>query len=367
MLFLNVGTFMHKCVTILFISFNLTAFASAETLISPDKSSSAEEQKTLLAPKSTLNSWSQFTFENDAITIMNKSDDGYSNGLLYSWGTANYDDFDSLVLPDWIRYISEWTYINQGANKQYSIEYGISQRMYTPDDLKASEIVEDDVPYAGTLLWNTKIRHYGNNSANSIGLALGVVGPASLAEFSQKVIHKLIDATAPQGWDNQIDNEPVFRVEGEHIERFYTQYYTGDYAFDLSSYSEAGLGNLRSDIGTGLTMRYGNMLDHTYAGISPTTSASIPPVMAISENKLYWQVFANAYASYVFNDITLDGNTFTDSYSVDAINEQGMVSFGASGVYNNWAFVFSMQRGTDLFEGQKTTSKYGSFTLSYLH
>ena len=311
------------------------------------------------------NDWYLITFENDAMTLINQSDDGYSNGFNFSWGRTGYSDFDTMDMPAWVRYLSDWTFINQGADKRYAISYGISQLTYTPDELEESALIEDDRPYAGTLLWHGKIRSYGSDRANSLGLVLGVVGPASLAEHSQTFIHELIDVTIPQGWDNQISNEPVFRIEGEHIERFFSYSFSENIAFDTSSYSEAGLGNLRSDIGTGLSMRLGNMLEQSYASINPNSSNSLIAINGLAKQQFYWQLFTGFYASYVFNDITLNGNTFTDSHSVELINEQLMVSIGASAVYNNWGVVFSLQRGNDQFEGQKTISKHGSLSISY--
>jgi len=353
-LFNNMDMFMLR--SFIFCAGLLLGTLSPNTLLAAPVSS--EEPEDIIH-------WAQFSFENDALSLFNPSDDGYSNGLLYTWGRSNYNSFEALELPNWIRYISDWTYINQGTDKDYSLEYGVSQRMYTPDDLAKSEIVWGDTPYAGTLLWHTKIRHYGDNSANSLGLTLGVIGPASLAEVSQKVIHKAIGATDPKGWDNQINNEPVFRIEGEHIDRFYTHYFAGDLAFDSSVYSNIGVGNLRSNVGSGLAFRLGNMLDQTYASINPDSGTTMSGVTVSSTDKWYWQVFTTVYASYVFNDITLDGNTFTESYSVDLINEQAVVTLGTAAVYNSWGVAFTVHCGTDQFEEQQVISKYGSLTLSY--
>ncbi|WP_022939821.1 lipid A deacylase LpxR family protein [Psychromonas hadalis] len=310
-------------------------------------------------------SWYQFTFENDVMSARNSSDDGYSNGMSYAWGALGYNAFSSIEMPDWIRFLSDWTYINQDTEKQYSIAYGISQSIYTPSELSQITLIEDDRPYAGTLLWHSKIRSYADNRANSLGLILGVAGPASFAEQSQTIIHEIIDATTPEGWDNQINNELVFRVEAEHIERFYIYSFSENISFDTSSYSELGVGNLRSDIGTGLTVRIGNMLDQSYASISANTSRLISGLSAHSNNTFYWQLFTSVYASYLFNDITLNGNTFSDSHSVELIHEQVIASMGVSALYHHWGFVFSVLRGNKQFEGQENVSKYGSFTISY--
>jgi len=307
--------------------------------------------------------WRQFNFENDAVSIVNPSDDGYSNGLLFFWGTANHNNFESLELPSWLHFLTHWSYINQDNNGKYSIAYNVSQLMHTPDALEVSEVVEDDVPYAGVLTWEGKIRHYGNDRANSLGLTLGLVGSLSLAGISQKLIHEAIGATDPKGWDNQLDNEPVLRIEGEHIERFYVGSFNNGIAFDGSSYSILGIGNLKSDVGTGVTLRLGDLLDQTYATINPISSTGI--VAKTINNQFYWQVYSSLYAQYVFNDITLDGNTFSDSHSVELIHEQIMATIGVAFLYNDWGVGLSIHRGNDRFEEQQTISKYGSVSITY--
>ena len=161
--------------------------------------------------------WVEFTFENDAFGLIHTSDNGYSNGLDWSWGKAVVNDFDELTLPTWLDSLYGWTYLNQGDNRQYQISYSVSQRMYTPDDLQQELLTEADRPYAGTLLWQSTLRSYDEGVADNLSLTLGIVGPASLAEQMQKQVHKIIDAKEPLGWDNQISNEPVFRIEAQRL------------------------------------------------------------------------------------------------------------------------------------------------------
>lgn len=176
---------------------------------------------------------------------------------------------------EWIRVISEWTYINGDDKRNYSIGYGLAQGMYTPSDLEKEELILDDRPYAGTLLWKARIRSYGSVVADSLGLTLGVAGPASLAEQSQKVIHKIVGATEPMGWDNQIENEPVFRLDVERIFRMGGFNISGPAEFDVNFYSQAGVGNLRSDAGVGLMFRLGNVLQSSFAYLNPAPARGV--------------------------------------------------------------------------------------------
>jgi lipid A 3-O-deacylase len=92
--------------------------------------------------------------------------------------------------------------------------------MCTPTEITEPDLIESDRPYVVRLLWQSKIRHFADKRANSLSLTLGVAGSASLAEQSQTIIDKTLRATTPKGWNNQINNELVFRVVAEHIERF---------------------------------------------------------------------------------------------------------------------------------------------------
>jgi lipid A 3-O-deacylase len=309
--------------------------------------------------------WYSLTFENDAFGVIEKSDDGYSNGIAFAWGYGSRDSFSGLDIPRWIESISGWTYLNGSDDNSYSVNYTLAQGMYTPGDLEETELIEDDRPYAGTLLWATRIHSFDSRIANSLGLTLGVAGPASLAEQSQKVIHQLIGAREPMGWDNQIENEPVFRVDAENILRLVDFNLGKKVEFDTNLYSQAGVGNLRSDVGTGLAFRVGNQLDQSFAYIKPVSARGVNTLVGAPSNDLNWQLVASIYGSYVFNDITVDGNTFKDSHSVELINEQGIASLALAVSWKHWGFIFSTQRGSDIFDGQQSQTNYGSLSITY--
>ncbi len=314
-----------------------------------------------------VNKWYAFTFENDVLSFATDSDDGYTNGIGFAWGYEGYESFDAIQMLDWIRFVSDWTYINAGDEKNYAIGYGVVQGMYTPSDLTQEELIEDDRPYAGVLTWQVRMRNFADGVTNAIGLELGIVGPESLADRSQEFIHDITDSTDPQGWDNQLENEPVFRIDGEYINRFATAKLGGNVEVDTNFYTGGGFGNLKSDIGAGFIFRIGSILEHSYPFVNPVPARSLNSVGAAEEKGFDWQVYASAYGQYVFNDIILDGNTFKDSHSVDLIHDQGLISVGTTLTWTNWGFLFSWQRGTREFEGQDNYPTYGSISITYQH
>ena len=341
---------MKKRILLLFLSFFYSTLAYSANILANEK----EDKLT----------WYQFTFENDVMSKFYASDDGYTNGLLFAWAKAPVHDFKNIDMPDWIRFISAWTYLDQGAQNDYSLAYALSQSMYTPQDISQLDLIENDRPYAGTLLWQTKLRSFANNRVNSLALTLGVVGPVSLAEETQNLMHQWIGASKPLGWDNQIKNELVFRLAAEHVERFYTHQFTPNISFDSNLYSEMGVGNLRSDIGMGLTFRLGTSLAYHYASINPTSSA-MQNSFKTDGAPWQWQIFTSLYRSYLFNDITLDGNTFSDKHYVDIIHQRLLFSAGVAISYQEWGVIFSVQRANKDFEGQESNNQYGSLSVTY--
>ncbi|AGH82061.1 hypothetical protein PCNPT3_10615 [Psychromonas sp. CNPT3] len=341
---------MKKRILLLFITYLYSTVSYSANILANEK-------------EDTL-TWYQVTFDNDVMSRLHASDDGYTNGLLFAWAKAPVNDFKSIDMPDWIRFISAWTYLDKGAEKDYSLAYALSQSMYTPQDISQPDLIENDRPYAGTLLWQAKLRSYANNRVDSLALSLGVVGPASLAQQTQDLMHQWIGASKPRGWDHQIKNEPVFRLTAEHVERFYTYKLTPNISFDSSLYSEVGIGNLRSDIGTGITLRLGTSLDDNYASINPTSSA-MQNSFKTDGAPWQWQAFTSLYASYLFNDITLNGNTFADSHYVDIIPQRLLLSLGVAISYKKWGMIFSVQHANKDFEGQESNNQYGSLSVTY--
>jgi len=43
-------------------------------------------------------------------------------------------------------------------------------------------------------------------------IQLGIVGPASFAEETQSLVHELLASQRPNGWDNQLKNEPGLAI-----------------------------------------------------------------------------------------------------------------------------------------------------------
>ena len=69
-------------------------------------------------------------------------------------------------------------------------------------------------------------------------------------------------------------------------------------------------------------------------------------------------------ADYVAHNLTLDGNVFSSSHSVDRKEWVGEGAAGFAIAWDGWQAVFSGVQRTREFDGQEKQDKYGAITLS---
>lgn len=257
------------------------------------------------------------------------------------------------------------TYLESSGNKQHSISYGFGQVLQTAIDISVKDLVEEDAPYVGLLAWEVSLLAYDDAVSDEVGLILGAVGPMAGGEFVQSFVHDFTGANQPQGWDNQINNEFVFRVQARRTWRIYKKNLGSDLfntQFDFLSGIDGGIGNLRSDFATGIGVRFGQQLSKNVG------SATVFPVQkfnGLNYSPYGWFLFFNASVGYVANDIFMNGNTFHDSHSVALIHQQMAFSTGIMANIYDFSILYTLLRISDEYQGQAEPSRFGSVAITY--
>lgn len=236
------------------------------------------------------------------------------------------------------------------------------QRMQTPDNIQKSELIIDDLPYAGLLAWQGTLYAWDDRVSDQLSLYLGAVGPITLAEETQTFVHGLTGAEEPNGWDNQIENEPIFKVEIQRVWSLYRSAGKGK-QFDILGLWGAGIGNLESATKAGFAIRWGTNLQSSFPTFGLQADRQVNPLSLTPDNDFY--LFFGARAGVVFNDILIDGNTFRDSHSVPLEHNQDQVSTGIVWSFGRNAFVFQI---SSISSGTKITNERDEFgAFSYTH
>jgi len=289
-----------------------------------------------------------FVFEND---FFGGTDQGYSNGLKVSYVSpaGRGRKIARLVLR---------------AKPEDTVRFGVSagQSIFTPEDTDTPEPMPDDHPYAGWLhIEGVSIVERREGPIDILTVAAGVVGPASLAEETQRTIHRFINDDDVLGWDNQLRNEPGLIASFDRIWR--PLRVDSGVAWDILPHAGVSVGNVITEARAGATLRIGNDLHENYgqARVAP----SYPTGGFHGSKAPRWQVFAGGQARGVARKIFLDGNTYRDSLSVDKKHFVGDLFFGGAiqlldGVQVAYTHTFRTRE----FQGQKKKLDFGSFTVS---
>jgi hypothetical protein len=206
---------------------------------------------------------------------------------------------------------------------------GIGQKLYTPKNLALSTPQLTDRPYAGWLYFTSILQRRGSGWWNlpmqeSLQLDAGIIGPAALGERAQNVAHVDLGlGGSPQGWDNQLPNEPAFELKYARLLRW--QFFTdGNFAAEVLPGAGLSLGTVNTSLRAGGTLRFGWRLPEDYGPSlldSLVTASGGRPREGEDHDGVYF--FGGVVGRVVAYNAFLDGTAFRTSQSIDKENLVG--------------------------------------------
>ena len=294
-------------------------------------------------------------YEND---LFAGDDRWYTNGVRGTWMRTSRPSRHN----DLVRLVGERSRL---VDNERSVSYGFSlgQNMYTPEDITDPDPPEDDRPYAGWLHVSAGIGQLHSDGLTRLSITVGVVGPASLADRTQRAVHRLVGADEPQGWDTQLHNEPTLMVGIERIERVWGTRRIDGWGADLSGHLGFALGTPFTLAGTGLTLRLGRYMPNDFS--PPRIQPAFPGSMRfVPAERWGWYVFTGIDGQGRALDVFLDGNTFRSSRSVPREPWVGEVFGGLAVANQRIRLAYTHAYRTREFSGQPEDAEYGSLSLS---
>ena len=204
----------------------------------------------------------KFMWEND----VGISDRDYTNGM--KWERYLYPG--CLFGLGRVGFTAAWLHdaIPDGPHKGQktypSLGYAIGMNFYTPGDLEEPMLQPEDRPYSGWLYGSLiSERQYTEDTSPAdepspvagsakLETMLGVLGKWAQQDHVQESFHSLIDATDPQGWDNQQSGTVGFNIAYER--KHYS--YAGKDHVQFSYGYGANLGNVRTDVSGSLGVAF---------------------------------------------------------------------------------------------------------------
>ena len=296
-------------------------------------------------------------------------DQGYTNGAMITLVSPNLVDYtDDPCLPRLARWINGYLErLQPGGFEQQNMVFGFGQGLFTPTDFTRADLVADDRPYAGVLLASFGYNARNDGHLRTTQLQLGVVGPAALGEEVQDAVHDALGDEKFRGWDHQLRNEPLLGLVHEHMRRWPADgsVNAGGWGWDAIGHWGGSLGNFATHANTGMELRFGWKVPDDF-GSTPLRPAGENTAPSSRGRGRGWSahLFLTSDARWVLRDITLDGNTFRDSHSVDKRPFVGEVGYGLAVMRGRWKFALARYHRSREFDGQKVAPVFGSFTIS---
>lgn len=313
------------------------------------------------------NPWTHtFYFEND---LFNGTDSNYTNGVKYTLISPDLSPHapDGKLPRRVLEFIHGLPFI-AGSRPEYThkAEFSLGQKMFTPRDTDTTELVLDDRPYVGWTYFTTAY-HRRNDAAGKVSfmdtveLQLGIIGPESYAEDTQKFVHRARDLDIPRGWHHQLENEAGLAIV---FERKWLLRPAQENAFGYSTIAHAGaaLGNVFTYGNAGMEFRLGWNIPKDF-GVSLMRPAGSTRLEIGDRFSAY--LFGAVNGKAVGRDIFLDGNTFRDSHDIDKKHFVADLAGGVAFSFQRFIVTWTQLLRTKEFEGQENAHSFGALALSF--
>tara|TARA_R110002124_G_scaffold273815_1_gene443386 strand:- start:91 stop:1083 length:993 start_codon:yes stop_codon:yes gene_type:complete len=284
-------------------------------------------------------------------------DSNYTSGILLTYLDAGND-----ASLKWLQPLLPFYTFNETTSSVYYF----GQSMFTPDDITIPTPQYENRPWAAFLYGSAGATTLVGNHINDLNITLGMIGPWAQGERAQKFVHSIIGSPTPLGWSNQLNNEPGLILS--YRRRWPVQLVENHHNLSLSIDYNLGtsIGNVYTLADTGFTFR-----------VSPASERwqdspmLVPPSMPgtgyfySQSGQLGWYLFAGLQGRVVARNIFLDGNTYSNSYS---ISKKPLVMDAVGGIsinYSDFRLAYTAIYRTKEFDMQMENTFFGSISVSY--
>ena len=306
--------------------------------------------------------------ENDAFA---GTDQNYTSGFRLAWISRDLRDYRENFIGKLSYPVIKLLPFFNAPGFQRAIYLALGQNIYTPVDTKQSDLIEDDRPYAGYSYFAVGIQSKDSYRMHTLEFSLGIIGPSAFAEETQERFHDLLGQNPPQGWDNQLEDEPTLEVNYLRKTKIWQAGIGRHLGADLIPHVGAALGNVHIYANGGGQIRFGWNLPNDFGTflIRPGCECNVaidrldPRFFRTTQFGIH--LFVAVDGRIVLRDIFLDGNTFKESHSVEKNYLTADILFGVGFLIKRFKISYAYVYETKKFKLQEDEHVFGTFTLSY--
>jgi hypothetical protein len=306
-------------------------------------------------------------WENDIFT---GTDRDYTNGTRFTLSTPyRRKGWTSARLPGWSdAFFNHLPFVHDPESSR-AVSLSLGQNIYTPADIHQSGVIADDRPYAGVTYLAAGFHSRKDDQRTSWELDAGMIGPLSLADKTQNLVHRAIGTPLAQGWSHQLHNELVLDAVCESQWRVIRREVGHGFNYDVIPHLGGSVGNALIYISAGAEARIGWNLpaDFGTCPIRAGCQTNTADVADVNEGLLGGHFFTALDERLVVRDIFLDGNTFRDSQSVKKKPFVANIMTGFAVDYGRLKASYSYILRTRQYTTQQHEQVYGAINVSWTY
>lgn len=325
----------------------------------PDHSQS-DDGATLDPERWRLHSWGN-KWDNDGTWAhpFAGSDEHYTNGAKIDLAWTPPSDQAG---PEW------WTQgepsFGGGPWTRFALGISVEQLMFTPADITVMDPDPNERPYAGYAAIGFYAQRANDRVHDHAQLSLGIVGEWSGAELVQRFIHQSFpNQEDPRGWSTQLRNEPIANLRFARTFKTIPPVTEG-WTLELLPTLWGDLGNAWIQAGAHMTLRVGPSLPDDF-GPGRVLSWRDATGTGWHSDGWRWYAYTRVGVRGVARNITLDGNTWKDSRSVNREPWVGDAEVGFRARWDNLELGYQINLRTSEYNAQNGTDSYGEITLTW--
>jgi len=295
------------------------------------------------------------------MNLVDDSDRWYSNGAALGYTHQ----------PDWAARLAEaLPFQNElGQPKDRAgAGYIVGQLMFTPEDITQSAPQPNDRPFVGYNFLGAYWQRANAHTLEGVQVDVGFVGNSTQADAIQELIHDLFGGDDPNGWPNQVEDEPTAQVFLRKKWKWRAwQDDDSTLALQVLPYGTLALGTVNRSLELGGDLRIGWRLPEDFG-----PGRLLDPLDAVSgtpDGKWHAYGFLGGSVRVVEHNLFIEGSEFQSGPGVEAEELVGELRFGVAGRYRfteaaHLELAWANTLRSDEFEQQDDSHAFGSFTLT---
>ena len=307
--------------------------------------------------------------DSDSEALGFDGDKDYTQGFRIG---LTFEEDNQLPVFEWIDSVPVFSLADEvrGGDKaetkiKYTHQFFVGQNIYTPTDISQTTVQTNDRPYAGWLYIGTSHSRETNNYFETLEFDVGILGPASGAEFIQKEWHKIVDTRPTLGWDTQLKNEPGFSFTYMRARQFniFPGEKTHGFGLDFTPHATAALGTIYTHASIGGTLRIGTGRQREI--VTPNrVQPSMPGTDYYRDGPWSLYAFIAVEGRAVGRNAFIDGNFFSKSHSLNKDTLVGDLAIGLVFFTKEYRFAYTHTFRSDEYKDQSGGHYFGSFSIT---